>query len=97
MASVQIKKTYGGHTGSEVFMAAKQAIVNAGYKVWKTRELANLVLGLGEVDGQEVRINVVGSMIDDSAIISIESDKLDEQALSEVADKIHGELAKLLP
>jgi hypothetical protein len=45
MASVQLHKEYEGKSDSEVFEAAKKAIVNAGFSVWKTRDLARLVLG----------------------------------------------------
>jgi len=96
MASVQLKNTYGDKSDSEVFDAAKQAIVNAGYEVWKTRELAKLVLGTGAEDGQEVRLNVVVSMVDASATISAESDDLEEAALNKVTEKVHAELLKLL-
>jgi hypothetical protein len=96
MASVQLKNTYGDKSDSEVFEAAKQAIVNAGYEVWKTRDLAKLVLGTGTEDGQEVRLNVVVSMVDASATISAEGDDLDEAALNRVTEKVDAELQKLL-
>ncbi|MBM3136760.1 MAG: hypothetical protein FJZ98_01075 [Chloroflexi bacterium] len=96
MASVQLKNSYGDKSDSEVFEAAKQAIVNAGYEVWKTRELAKLVLGTGTEDGQEVRLNVVVSMVDASATISAESDDLDEAVLNGVTQKVDAELQKLL-
>jgi hypothetical protein len=96
MASVQLKNSYGDKSDSEVFGAAKQAIVNAGYEVWKTRDLAKLVLGTGTEDGQEVRLNVVVSMVDASATISAESDDLDEAVLKKVTEKVHAELLKLL-
>ena len=96
MASVQIKNTYDNKSDSEVFEAAKQAIRNAGYEVWKTRELAKLVLGTGRENGQEVRLNVVVSMVDGSATISAEGDNLDEAALNPVVEKVQTELAKLL-
>ena len=43
MASFQMKNTFGDKSDSEVLDSAKQAIVNAGYVVWKTRDLAKLV------------------------------------------------------
>ena len=96
MASVQIQKKYEGKSDGEVYEAAKQAIINAGFSVWKTRELARLVLGTGTFEGKEVRLNVVVSMIDGSATASAESDDLDEKALTPIPEKIHQELAKLL-
>lgn len=96
MATVQIKKTYGDKSDGEIYEAAIQAIANAGYTVWKKRELARLVLGTGKQDGQEVRMNVVVNMVDNSATISAESDDLDKKALESVAEKIHLEMEKLL-
>ncbi|MDP2964510.1 MAG: hypothetical protein Q8N39_00570 [Pelolinea sp.] len=96
MASVQIQKKYEGKSDGEVYEAAKQAIINAGFSVWKTRELARLVLGTGTFEGKEVRLNVVVSMIDGSATASAESGDLDEKALTPIPEKIHQELAKLL-
>jgi hypothetical protein len=96
MASVQLKNSYGDKSDSEVFEAAKQAIVDAGYEVWKIRDLAKLVLGTGTEDRQEVRLNVVVSMVDSSATISAESDDLEEAALNRVTEKVDAELQKLL-
>ena len=96
MASVQLQKQYEGKSDSEVYEAAKQAIVNAGFSVWKTRDLARLVLGTGTIEGKEVRLNVVVSMMDSSATVSAEGDELDEKALTPILEKIHVELSKLL-
>jgi hypothetical protein len=96
MASVQIKDTFGEKSDLEVYEAAKKAIDSAGYRVWKTRELARLVLGTGTEKGQEVRLNVVVSMFDSSATISAESDDLDGSILTEVAQKVDAEMQKLL-
>jgi hypothetical protein len=96
MASVQLKKDYEGRSDGEVFEAAKKAIVNAGFTVWKVRELARLVLGTGVYEGKEIRLNVVVSMFDGSATVSAESDDLDEKALAPVPEKLHEQLAKLL-
>ncbi len=96
MASVQVKKAYEGKSNGEVYEAAKKAITNAGFSVWKTRDLALLVLGTGMYEGHEVRLNVVVSMVDGSATVSAESDDLDEKALAVIPEKIHEELAKLL-
>lgn len=96
MASIQLKKEYEGKSDGEVYEAAKKAIVNAGFVVWKTRDLARLVLGTGTFKGKEVRLNVVVSMIDGSATASADSDDLDEKALAPIPEKLHEELAKLL-
>lgn len=96
MASVQLKKVYEGKTDGEIYEAAKKAIVNAGFKVWKTRDLARVVLGNGTHEGKEVRLNFVVSMFDSSATASVESDDLDEKALAVIPEKLHEELSKLI-
>ncbi len=96
MASVQIKRSYEGKSDNEVYEAALKAIPNAGLNVWKKRELARLVLATGTVDGQEVRCNIVVSMVDGSVTISAEADDLGEDKLNVTADKLGGELDKLL-
>lgn len=96
MASIQVKAVYEGKSDGEVYEAAKKAIVNAGFTVWKTRDLARLVMGTGTHKGKEVRLNVVVSMVDGSATVSAESEELDEKALASIPEKLHEELAKLL-
>jgi hypothetical protein len=96
MASVQLKKAYEGKSDNEVYEAALKAIPNAGLTVWKKRELARLVLGTGNVDGQEVRCNIVVSMLDGSVTVSAEADDLPEEKLTQTAEKLLAELDKLL-
>lgn len=96
MASVQLKQIYENKSDQEVYEAALQAIPNAGLSVWKKRELARLVLAVGEQDGQEVRCNIVVSMVDGSVTVSAESDDLGEDVLNQIAQKLVGELDKLL-
>lgn len=96
MASVQTVKKYEGKSEKETYEAAIQAIPNAGLNVWKKRDLARLVLGKGKVEGQEVRCNIVVSMVDGSVTISVEADTLAEDALKQVVDKLADELDKLV-
>jgi hypothetical protein len=96
MASVQIKKSYENKSDKEVYEAALLAIPNAGLSVWKKRELARLVLGTGNIDGQEIRCNIVVSMVDGSVTISAEADNLGEDALKQIADNLGSELDKLM-
>lgn len=96
MASVQIKTGYQGKTGQEIYEAALKAIPNAGLQVWKKRELAQLVLGVGQHEGEEVRCNIVVSMVDGSVTISAEGDNLGEEGLNQVAARLTEELDKIL-
>ncbi len=96
MASVQVKTKYEGKSDSVIYEAALKAIPNAGLTVWKKRELARLVLGTGRVEGQEVRCNIVVSMVDGSVTVSAEADDLGEDKLAQTANRLVAELDKLL-
>ena len=96
MASVQLKQLFEGKSDMEVYEAALQAIPNAGMQVWKKRELARLVMGMGSHEGQEVRCNVVVSMVDGSVTVSMEADDLEEARLTPLAERLMAELVKLL-
>ena len=84
MESIQNKIQIENKSENEIYKGAILAVPQAGLKVWKTRELAHLVLAHGEVDGQEVRCNIVVSMVDKSTIITAESDGLDKKTLNTV-------------
>jgi len=77
-------------------MQALQAVPKAGLEVWKTRELALLVLAQGEFKGEQVRCNIVVSMVDRSTTITAESDGLDEKALTLILGRLQEELKALL-
>ena len=96
MASIQNKNSYEGKSGQEVYEAAIQAITNAGYKVWKRRDIARLVMGVGQVEGQEVRFNMAVSMVDNSVTTSVEADSLSDESLQAIAQKLTAEMGKLL-
>jgi len=84
MAAVEEKISFSGKSDQEVFDAAKQAAPKAGLEVWKTREIARLVLAKGIFEGEEARCNIVVSMIDGSTTISAESDELGDDVLAGV-------------
>lgn len=92
MATTQEKFKFEGKSDTQVYEAAVKAIPQAGLKVWKTRELARLVLAQGEVDGAEVRCNIAVSMVDGSTTISAESDGLSKEKLEEVINNLRTQL-----
>lgn len=96
MASIQEKFSFSGKSDTQVYEAALKAVPAAGLKVWKTRELARLVLAQGQVDGQEVRCNIAVSMVDGSTTISVESDGLSQDKLGEVVNDLKSQLDALL-
>jgi hypothetical protein len=92
MASIQNKIQFNNKSEKEIYEGAILAVPQAGLKVWKTRELARLVLAHGEVDGQEVRCNIVVSMVDKSTTITAESDDLDEKTLNTILVRLEDAL-----
>ena len=82
MASIQGKAQFSGKTDKEIYNATIQAIPQVGLEIWKKRELARLVLAHGEYKGEQVRCNIVMSMVDGSTTITAESGGLDEKALT---------------
>ena len=96
MASIQEKLQFSEKTDKEIYEAAILAVPQAGLKVWKTRELARLVLAQGEYNGEQVRCNIVVSMVDKSTTITAESDGLDEKSLLPILGRLQKELKALL-
>jgi hypothetical protein len=96
MASTQEKFVFEGKNDKTVYNAALEAVPLAGLKVWKTRELARLVLAQGMVDGAEVRCNIAVSMVDGSTTITAESDHLPEETLTATIHRIKASLDQVL-
>ena len=96
MASIQSNIKYSGKTDKEFYNAAIQTEPQADLEIWKTRELARLVLAHGEYKGEQVRCNIVTSMVDGNTTITAESDGLDEKALTHILSRLQKELLALL-
>lgn len=96
MASTQEKITFEGKIDKEVFDAAIKAVPMSGLKVWKTREIARLVLAEGTIDEIPIRCNIAVSMVDGSTTITAEAKGLSEGKLLAVIHKIKASLQEVL-
>ena len=96
MASIQGKIQFSGKTDKEIYEAAIQAVPQAGLEVWKKREIARLIIAHGEYNGEQVRCNIVTSMVDGNTTITAESNGLDEKALTLILGRLQVELKTLL-
>ena len=96
MASIQGRVQFSGKTDKEVYEAAIQSVPKTGLEIWKTRELARLVLAHGEYKGEQVRCNIVTSMVDGSTTITAESEGLDDKAFTHILSRLENELKALL-
>lgn len=96
MASTQEKFTFQGKNEKAIYAAAIKAVPMAGLKVWKTREIAHLVLAEGIVNGDTVRCNIAVSMVDGSTTITAEAKTLPESELRTVIQKLKSSLQEIL-
>jgi hypothetical protein len=92
MASAQEKFIFNEKNDSAIYEAAIKAVPVAGLQVWKKRELAQLVLAQGNVEGAEVRCNIAVSMVDGSTTISAESEDLSEEKLGAIINEIKAKM-----
>jgi hypothetical protein len=92
MASAQEKFIFNEKNDSAIYEAAIKAVPLAGLQVWKKRELAQLVLAQGNVEGAEVRCNIAVSMVDGSTTISAESEDLSEEKLGAIINEIKAKM-----
>ena len=96
MASIQRNIKYSWKTDKEIYNAAIQAAPQADLEIWKTRELARLVLAHDENKGEQVCCNIVTSMGNGSITITTESDGLIDKALILILSRLQKELMALL-
>jgi hypothetical protein len=92
MATVETEIQFIDKSDKEIFQGAILAVPPAGLKVWKTREIARLVLAQGEINGREVSCNIMVSMVDSSVTLSASSDDLDEDSLKTVLIRLENSL-----
>jgi hypothetical protein len=95
MATLEVKKEAQGMTASECYQACLSRIEGAGYKIFKKRDLANLIICNETIDGKRIDLSLMipfGSPT--SVSLSLSSDAMDEKTLEGEAARI---LDVLLP
>ena len=96
MASIQGKVQFSVKTDKEIYKAAIQAVPQAGLVVWKTREFTRVILAHGEYKGEQVRCNIITSIVDGSTTITAKSDGFYEKAFTLILSRPQKELKALL-
>lgn len=96
LASTQEVFTFEGNNDKAIFNAAINAVPMAGLKVWKTREIALLVLAEGIINGDTVRCNIAVSMVDGSTTITAEAKTLPVSELKAIIQKLKTSLQEVL-
>ena len=91
MASIEQELHFPGKTPQELYKAALEAYPKAGFKIWKTRELAYLVMANTTNGNVTINSNII-ARYNAPAVLNLSSEELDENALKPHAEKIVSEI-----
>jgi hypothetical protein len=95
MANITETIMVSGKSTSEVFEAAKVALPKAGFKVWKLRDIAYMVLAQGPINNV-VADSTVMARPGGSVAVSVGGEGLEEADLRAAAQKIIAALKETL-
>lgn len=97
MASLEETRTYQDKTIDECYAAACAALPQAGFKIWKKRDLGWLVMAKLEEGGAEIDSNCLARFGNPTPVtVTVSSSKLDEEELRPYAEKIFAALENAL-
>jgi len=98
MAKIRMKKSYDGKSPDDCFEAAKIAFPNAGFEIFKTRDIAWLVMAHRQENNNliEATIGARPPAVCTNVTLSISCVDFDKDALQAHADKIFSELDKAI-
>ena len=89
MAKFEAKKEVSEMAVNECYQMCLEGIESAGYKIFKTRELANLIICNETIDGQKVSLSLMVPFGSPTTInLNLSSDEMDENALQSEAERI---------
>lgn len=89
MATIEVKREAQGRSASECYQTCLSRIEQAGYKVFKKRDLANLIICNETTDGRRIDLSLMipfGSPT--SVVLSLSSNLMDEKTLKVEAYRI---------
>jgi len=98
MPKVRKTKSYNGISPDTCFLAFQNAFKNAGFEVWKTREIAWLVMAKKVESGGSIDASF-GSRppgSNASVILSLSSEEIENDRLTTYSNNIFQELEKIL-
>lgn len=95
-SAVTIKREYPGKDDAELYKAALRALPNAGYEIWKTRELLTLMSGKGLYKGKQIFCEILVDMHGTKVSITARAQSLEEDDLLIVAESVGVELDKIV-
>ncbi len=97
MANIEKNKTYAGKSPTACFQAAVKAYPQAGFNIWKKRDIAWLVLAKCSEGGGEVNSNFSARPGNPTPVIlTLSADHLSEEQLNQMAEKFFSAFDKEL-
>ena len=97
MAKIDLKRPFPGKSAGECYKAILLIVDKAGYKIFKKRDVAWLVICDGKLLGNNVNLTLAVPFGSPTSVsLSLSSDDLDVTALNTEAERIFGLLGNLL-
>ena len=89
MAKVEAKREVRGLTASECYQACVSLVELTGYKLFKKRDLANLIICNETIEGQNISLSLMVPFGSPTTInLSLSRDEMDGSAVQVEADRI---------
>lgn len=89
MTKIEVKREFPGMSTDECFRICVSLIDKLGYKLFKKRDIANLIICNGVVENARVDLSIMISFDSPTSIsLNLSSDDLDESILLNESDRI---------
>lgn len=89
MPKIEVKHEVQDISASECYQACVSLVDTIGYKLFKKRDIANLIICNEKLDGQKIDLSITVPFGSQTTInLNLSSDNLDESALQVEADRI---------
>lgn len=89
MAKIEAKREVQGMSASECYQACLSSIEPTGYKLFKKRDLANLIICNETIEGQRISLSLMVPFGSPTTInLNLSNDEMDESALQGEAERI---------
>jgi hypothetical protein len=89
MAKIEAKREVGGMTAGECYQACLSSIESTGYKLFKKRDLAYLIICNETIEGQKISLSLMVPFGSPTTInLSLSSDEMNSSLIQLEADRI---------
>jgi hypothetical protein len=89
MAKLEVKRGFPGKSASKCYQAGLDMVVAAGYKIFKKRDIASLVICEGVIEGNPVNLSLMVPLSSPTQVVlSLDSSGADEAMLASEGDRL---------